>query len=119
MGQAKRRKQQLGDRYGTPEHSAQPAVTFRWMTPDEIASIRSDGVLPDDRLQYIAAEQGQHHAWLIIRPLMDQYGQVNSEVAIHYPKDAPRGWLQGDWRRHHRELNRFMVVSSDVVIVNG
>lgn len=117
MGQAKRRKQQLGELYGTPEHSAKPAVTFRWMTPDEIASIGDR--LPDDRLQYIAAEQDQHHAWLIVRPLMDQSGQVNSEVAIHYPKDAPRAWLLGDWRHHHRELNRFMVGSSDVVIVNG
>ena len=114
MGQAKRRKQQLGDLYGTPEGSNRPAITFRWMTADEIAALGER--LPDDSLQYVAAEQDQHHAWLIVRPLMDQAGQFNSEVAILYPKDAPRAWLQGDWMHYHRELNRFLVAGSDVVI---
>lgn len=119
MGQAKRRKQKLGDLYGTSGGGFRPTVSFRWMTPDEISSLRPGGALPDDRLQYIAAEQDPHHAWLIVRPLMDQAGKFNSEVAIHYPKGAPRAWLQSDWRRYHRELNRFVLASSDVVIVNS
>lgn len=115
MGQAKQRKQKLGDLYGTKQGSnAKPVIRFRWMTNEEIENIR----LPDERLHYLAAEQADNLAWLIVLPVMDAAGQFNSEVAILHQPGLSRSWLQSDWSRHHRELNRFVFESFDVVIFN-
>jgi len=119
MGQAKQRKQKLGDLYGTKQGSnSKPLISFRWMTDQEIdGEINGFRIrLPDDRLHYLAAEQADKLAWLIVLPVIDAAGQFNSRVTILYQPGSPRSWLQSDWSRHHRELNRFVFESFDFVI---
>ena len=117
MGQAKQRKQKLGDLYGTKQGSnAKPVISFRWMTSQEI---NDTGIrLGDERLHYLAAEQADNLAWLILRPVMDSAGQFNSQVTILHQSGSSRSWLQSDWSHHHRELNRFVFESFDFVISN-
>lgn len=74
MGQAKQRKQKLGDLYGTKQGSnSKPLISFRWMTNQEIdGEINGFRIrLPDERLHYLAAEQADKLAWLIVLPVID------------------------------------------------
>lgn len=111
MGQAKRRKQQLGDLYGTPEGSNRPAaIEFREMTADEIealdpqwvASIRREW---GDRLRFVMACRADETVPVVAAPTIDEAGQFNSYVAML----EPHGWLTRDWTARHRDLNRYLL----------
>ena len=111
MGQAKRRKQQLGDLYGTPDGSNRPpAVEFREMTPDEIET------LDPERLANLRREWGGslycvmaccagETVPVLAKPVIDEAGKFNSYAVVL----KPQGWLMRDWNVRHRELNRYLL----------
>lgn len=87
MGQAKRRRAELGALYGTSEGSNRPpAVQFREMTADEIealdpqvlAKLREEWGRP---LRCVMACCGGETVPLVAAPVIDEAGQFNSYVA--------------------------------------
>jgi hypothetical protein len=119
MGQAKRRRAELGALYGTSEGSNRlPAVQFREMTADEIealdpqmlANLREEWGRP---LRCVMACCGGETVPLVAAPVIDEAGQFNSYAVVI----KPQGWLMKDWTARHRDLNRYLLSSTDALIV--
>jgi hypothetical protein len=115
MGQAKRRRAELGALYGTPEGSNRaPVIEFRDMTADEIEALDPEKVTHLERdwgrpLRCVMACRAGETVPLLAAPVIDGAGQFNSyAVAI-----KPQGWLMKDWTASHRELNLYLLSRTD------
>jgi len=114
MGQAKRRKQQLGDLYGTPELSEKTAaLNLRWMRDDEIEPIRRLGSASS---RFVAATVDGAFVSLIVDPVIDQSGRFNSHMMMLGEKGTQRQ-MESAKARVHKAVNRFMIENSDLAIV--
>jgi len=111
MGQAKRRRAELGAVYGTPEGSNRPpAVEFREMSPDEIEAIGPQRIADLQRelgggVRCVMACCAGETVPLLAAPVIDEAGQFNSCAVVIKPK----GWLMRDWTARHRDLNRYLL----------
>ena len=114
MGQAKRRKQQLGDLYGTPESTEKTAgLNLRWMQHDEIEPIRRLG---NTSSKFVAATVDGAFVALIVDPVIDQCGRFNSHMMMLGPRGTQRQ-MESAKARVHKAVNRFVIENSDVAIV--
>jgi hypothetical protein len=119
MGQAKRRREQLGALYGTAESSNRlPVIEFREMTTDEVATLEPEKIAPmvkqwGDRLQYVMACYGDEMVSIVVAPVLDEAGQFNSYAAMV----SPKAWLLRDWKVQHRKLNRYLLDRADSLVV--
>jgi hypothetical protein len=121
MGQAKRRRQALGFGPDRP-------VTYRFMTEEELTSIGGEELILE-RLRsspgfrnainvcWLVASRGDDQAYLAVRPVMAQQ-KFNSWVAVLPEGGQSRAWFQANLTRNHRDINRFLLSSFDVVISN-
>jgi hypothetical protein len=84
MGQAKRRRAELGALYGTPEGSNRaPVIEFRDMTADEIEALDPEKVTHLERdwgrpLRCVMACRAGETVPLLAAPVIDGAGQFNS-----------------------------------------
>ena len=113
MGQAKQRKQQLGDLYGTPAGCKKTIdFNFRWMQDDEIQPIKQWGK-PSSK--FVAATIDGEAAMLIVDPVIDQRGQFNSSMLMLGQKGAKCQLMQFK-AAVHKAVNRFILENTDIVI---
>jgi len=121
MGEAKRRKAVLGDVYGTPEGSngkAEVELGFRYMTTEEVDS--ADFRLPPDySYSFLVCSFCGFEFPVAVRCVRDAVGQFNSYVYGKIDlRQIPGLPFQGTRKnRDHRSLNRFLLETSDVILV--
>jgi len=111
MGEAKRRRKELGAVYGTPEGSNRPpAVQFREMSPNEIEAIEPQIIANLEQrmgggIRCVMACCAGETVPILAAPVIDETGQFNSYTVIIKPK----GWLMRNWTARHCDLNRFLL----------
>lgn len=122
MGQAKRRKQQLGEAYGTPEggnaEQRRDALCFRRMSEEEVTGVPPH--LKGDGFAHVVCSIGGKSFSVAVKCVIDKWGKFNSYVyggagGLSIPGRPFQGTRKN---ADHRALNRFILDTTDVIFTN-
>jgi hypothetical protein len=113
MGQARRRKEALGNAYGAPEGSnrqEEPVLSFRYMTSQEHEQCEP---YINEPWQFLIGSIDGFEFPLAAKMVIDAHGNFNSYVRVQSSAKVdkiPGKPLQGARKTmDHRELNKFLL----------
>ena len=115
MGQAKRRKEQLGDAYGTPKTSGAHSMQFRYMEEDELKSVPDH--LKGVRFVNVVCSIAEKEFPVAARCVFDDRSNFNTIVyGIRSGANSGRRFALSLAKTDHRALNAFILSTTDVIV---
>jgi hypothetical protein len=114
MGQARRRKERLGDAYGTP--GASSALQFRYMREDELKNL-PDKMKGDEFVHLMCTLEGVEFP-VAARCVIDAWGNFNTYIrGGNESLLLPGKPFQGSRRySDHRAINQFILDNTSVIV---
>jgi hypothetical protein len=119
MGEARRRKAALGNKYGTPDFAKDQPIQLREMPQEEIERLDLLAYSTDSRFWLLIGSVSGTDYPLIVEPVLDNAGRMNSYVKTFYAQGSTPKILTGSRQiADIKAINRYLLDQADVIIIN-
>ena len=70
----------------------------------------------DESVVYLVASCDKGKAFLVLKPVIDSAGQVNSYMKAFFEKGKRNSWFTGNQPQIHKAANKYMLDNSGYII---